>query len=120
MADDPLQETEVEICGKPYRVRPTFRLISAIETALGESCVTVGRRILNMQARTAELATVLSILAADEKGKGPSVQQVGEDLIKNGQRRYRESIANFLMAVYLGDEEFKKAVSQDPQTPAPG
>lgn len=113
---DPLQETEVEICGKTYKVRPTFKIVAAIEGATEKSCVVLGRRLLNMEAPVAEIATVLYCMAADQKG--PSVEQIGASLIEKGSRRYRDVLSAFLLNVYLGDEEMKKEAAASPQSPA--
>lgn len=92
--DHGLQEVELELAGKTYRVRPTYRLIARIEKVLGVAAFEAGMQC--WAARTppssrqgftpislGDLATIIGVALMDDP-KAPKAGDIGDVLMEKG------------------------------------
>lgn len=113
MADNSLQEVVFQFGGKTYRIRPTWKVLVRIESALGQSSRTLGmkcwatgipasERGANPEISLAEISGVLAGMLADIKG-APPMDQIGEILVDEGYADLLLPLGSFLVRAQRGN-----------------
>jgi hypothetical protein len=95
------QEIEFTFMGKPWKVRPTFDVISSVEKATGESAMTLGRKLINYEMPLTTIAVVLySIL---RPLGGPKIDEIGAAIVEDGYQELTEPVATLLVRALKGN-----------------
>lgn len=116
-----IEETEVSFGGKAYRVRPTFRVISRVESETDQAARVLGSKMFSLQISVTEMAAVMSALLRDHGG--PTAQQAGEIIVNDGYEELVLPVGTMLAHVLRGhkrhmEEAARQAsgTAQDPPT----
>lgn len=133
-----LQEVEIEVGGKKYSCRPTFKTLVTIEGALGQPCRTLGikcftfavpldRRGPNAQEISlGELSAIVFNMVKDLDGAPESVNEIGDALMEEGYSHLIGPVGDFLTRAQQGNAEHarqmekktKKNSGKPPDAPA--
>lgn len=115
-------EKSVELGGRTYVLRPTFRAYSEIESLTGKDTLTLAAELTNTKPRIRDVAIVVwcGYKASDlEPGsKVPSLDEVGELIFRAGYLKVALVAAEFLVyALQQGGDSKKKEEEASPATP---
>ena len=121
---DPHFVVTIELAGRSWTVRPTFRVVAAAEQAAGLGAYALGARIAGGQAAVYELAAVLHAVlrASQDKRDAPkSVDEVGELLMEDGTAAAIGPLSELLMHAFTGNRSWREraaaeAAGTDPTT----
>jgi hypothetical protein len=118
--DSPLQETEIELGGKTYHVRPTFKVITSIEASLNQPVRTLGfkcwvyaqafndRGPNAVEISVTEMAAILFQMVREQEDAPKSAMEVGELLMEEGYGQHCMVVGDFLLRAQKGNREHQK------------
>lgn len=119
--DDPRQEVEINLAGRIFRSRPTFKLLTQIETATGgQPARALGLRAMLMgmpiaerppgiqEISLGEMAVVIFWMVRDQKDAPKTIDEVGEILMDEGYGQHCLDVGQFLMRGQRGNKEYLK------------
>jgi hypothetical protein len=111
MANVQIGEVEIELGGKTYTIKPSFRALVEIEEKSGQACLTIAEGI---SKGLIPVKTLVAILYGGLVGAGVkdlTFDQVGEFVIEGGMNRYVQPAATFLARGLMANPE-KKTTDQ--------
>lgn len=117
MTDSTLQEVVIPFGGKDYTVRPSFRLVSRIEAETGRSARALAVEMYKNDISVTAMATVLSAMLRDLKG--PTVEEAGDIITRDGYMELLPTVALFLFGFLKGhSRHMKQAAAEAEGQPA--
>ena len=103
--ENPRDEIEIELGGATYRVRPTFKIISAIEMATNQGCTALGAKFLQQQGSLTEMAAILFHVLRHEKN-APTQEEIQEMVFEDGMMDLIVPIAGLLTRSLRGNKAY--------------
>lgn len=94
MANPARKEVELELAGRTYVVRPTFRKMSEIETRFGAG-IPLLNKMSACQLSVAEIAALVSIMIRDQPG-APALKELNDIVFDAGALSLLGPIGEFI------------------------
>lgn len=111
MAESARQEIEINMGGRTYAVRPTFKTVAAIEQATGQGCVALGLKVARSQATLTEVAVILNAMVREQPNP-LSPEEIGDILMEEGLFPLIEPVSEFLLRALRGNKEHAKVTTK--------
>lgn len=115
MANAARQEVTFTFDGKDYEVRPTFEVISGIESATGMSCIALANKCFPSSADAMPSLTVIAaaVFQLLRPFKGPTAERVGQALMDDGMSGVLNPLGNILQRALMGNKEHMRMAEED-------
>jgi hypothetical protein len=93
----PSGEVSIEIKGKSYRMRPSFKCLSRIEEITNTGISKIVMSMAGGDIRFSHMAAIIhqAILAGEDRPSAPSYEEIGEWLMKGNMPSATQAIIPF-------------------------
>lgn len=115
MANAARQEVTFTFDGKDYEVRPTFDVISGIESATGMSCIALANKCYPSGADAMPSLTVIAaaVFQLLRSFNGPNAARVGEVLMDDGMSGVLSPLGSILQRALMGNKEHLRMAEEE-------
>jgi hypothetical protein len=132
LSENPRQEVEIKFGGRTYLVRPTYRVLTGIETALqqpvrtlGLKClvygITINQRNGAQEISLTEMAVILQHMLRGQDKAPQDLDEIGDILMDEGYGPLCSVVSDFLMRAQRGNiehmKELKRKAEQEKNSP---
>lgn len=107
MANKEIGEVELELGGKTYTLKPSFKALVEIEDKAGLPCLSIAQDISNGKLAVKSVVAILYGGLVGAGVKDLSFDQVGEFVVEGGLQRYVQPAATFLARGLIANPEKK-------------
>jgi len=110
--ENPRDEVEIVLGGKTYFVRPTFKIISAIEMATNQSSMSLGFKFVQQNGSLTQLVAILFHILRHEKN-APDQEQIAEMVMEEGMMNLIAPVSQFLTRSLRGNKAYLETLPKD-------
>lgn len=104
-----INEFPVVIDGNEYILKPTWRVIQRIESALDESVIELAIKVSEGRAKMTDLVDIVFI-SLKGQDDAPTKDDIGKSFMKTGMVNQMIAVGNFLSCAFAGAEEYQDAI----------
>ena len=109
------QEVTFQINKVDYSVRPTFKAVSRIESKLGKSMLALANELTESKLSITEIAQII-YLASLECDNSPTIDVVGEYIIKKGVVSFIAIVGEYLANSLTGSKELEAVAIEEAES----
>jgi len=103
-----MQEVHLSLAGRSWTLRPTFRLIAAVEQATDRGCYALGLRIASGEAKLSEIAAALHAALRATAPDAPRLDEIGAALLEEGAAGVLAPLGDLLLRAFVGGRAWRE------------